>query len=89
MAGGGPHKFKTEILVAHLVRDEGVADSNPATPTNGISGSVTRHPDRFPDRNDKARPVVSGAKSVAVRLYDSRNLTSQIHCRDGAARKPG
>jgi hypothetical protein len=32
---------------------------------------------------------VSGAKAVAVRLYDSRNLTSRIHCGNGAARKLG
>jgi hypothetical protein len=46
-------------LVEHLVRDEGVAGSNPATPTNNI-GHFSKftsfgidHADRYADRNGR------------------------------------
>ena len=50
-------------LVEHLVRDEGVAGSNPATPTNKISHFLTsaaapgKHADRNAGRNPQPHPT--------------------------------
>ena len=76
-ANGRPRRDKKRYdwLVAHLVRDEGVAGSNPATWTNGImSGPETSVTERSDDMGDNLGPneVVEGLQGVLLQSRFTR-----------------
>jgi hypothetical protein len=62
-----PQKRNGVWLVAHLVRDEGVARSNPATPTRFLVAPIT-YAASYAERN--SRVIISRPRFTRIRSLD-------------------